>query len=179
MSELIQVLDKKFKKFITAEQIQHAIEKMAEKMNNDLANKDVIFIGILNGAFLFAADLYRQLKFPSQITFLKVASYIGTSSSGTVKRLIGLSENIENKTVVVLEDIIDTGLTMEYIIKQLKGYEPKEILIATLFFKKEAFKEDFDIHYIGIEIPNKFIVGYGLDYDGYGRNYADVYVLAE
>ncbi len=175
--EIIQVLDKKFRKKIPSEEIQAAVSRLAQQMNQDLKDKDVIFYGILNGAFLFAADLYRQIKFPSQISFLKVASYIGTSSSGTVKRLIGVSEDIENKTVVILEDIIDTGITVEYLIKQLKGYEPKEILIATMFFKKEAFRKNYDIHYIGMEIPNEFIVGYGLDYNGYGRNYADVYTL--
>ncbi len=177
MTEIITVLDKKFKKFITSDQIQTAISQMAEKINNDLKDKDVIFYGILNGAFLFAADLYRKIKFPSIISFLKVASYQGTNSTGTVKRLIGVSEDIENKTVVILEDIIDTGLTMQYLLKQLKGYEPKEILIATLFFKPEAFKANFNIDYIGIKIPNNFIVGYGLDYNGYGRNYNDVYTL--
>jgi hypoxanthine phosphoribosyltransferase len=175
----VQVFDKTFELFIPESQIQQAIDKLADQMNKDLAGKDVIFMGILNGAFIFAADLYRRITVPSIITFVKVAYYAGTSSTGKVERLIGVNENIENMTVVILEDIIDTGVTMEYIIKQLRGYEPKEILLATMFFKKEAFKKNYPIHYIGMEIPNKFIVGYGLDYNGYGRNLKDVYILSE
>jgi hypoxanthine phosphoribosyltransferase len=175
----VQVYDKTFELFIPEAKIQQAIDELAKQMNKDLQGKDVIFMGILNGAFIFAADLYRRITIPSIITFVKVASYAGTSSTGKVERLIGVNENVENMTVVILEDIIDTGITMEYIIKQLKGYEPKEILIATMFFKKEAFKKNYPIHYIGMEIPNRFIVGYGLDYNGYGRNLRDVYVLSE
>ncbi len=179
MPQQVQVLDKTFDLFIPESEIQQAIDRMADKLNHDLAGKDVIFIGILNGAFIFAADLYRRINFPSIITFVKLASYQGTATTGKVKRLIGINENIENMTVVVLEDIVDTGITMEYIIKQLKGYDPKEIFIATMFFKKEAFRGDYPIHYVGMEIPNKFIVGYGLDYDGYGRNLKDIYILSE
>ncbi len=175
----VQVLDKTFELFIPEAEIQTAIDKLAVKMNQDLQGKNVIFMGILNGSFIFAADLYRRITIPSIITFVKVASYSGTSSTGKVERLIGVNENIENMTVVILEDIIDTGVTMEYIIKQLKGYEPKEILIATMFFKREAFTKNYPIDYIAMEIPNKFIVGYGLDYNGYGRNLKDIYVLSE
>ncbi len=179
MAEKVQVLDKTFELYIPQEQIHQAIDNLADKLNKDLKGKNVIFIAILNGAFIFAADLYRRIKIPSIITFVKVASYQGTTTTGKVKRLIGINENVEDMTVVVLEDIVDTGVTMEQILKQLRGYEPKEIFIATMFFKKEAFTKDFPIHYIGIEIPNKFIVGYGLDYDGYGRNLKDIYVLSE
>jgi len=175
--DTVKVLDKTFSKTISYDQIQEAIAKVAAQMNQDLAGKDVIFLGILNGAFLFAADLFKLIDLETQITFLKVASYQGTSSSGKVKRLIGINEDIENKTVVVLEDIIDSGITMDYILKQLRGYEPKEIKIATLLFKPDAFEKDFDIDYIAIDIPNDFIVGYGLDYDGYGRNLKHIYTL--
>lgn len=177
--ETVQVLDKTFKKSISYEQIQEAISRLSEQMNTDLEGEDVIFLGILNGAFLFAADLFKVINLKAQITFLKVASYQGTSSSGKVKRLIGVNEDIENKTVVILEDIIDSGITMDYILKQLKGYEPKEIKIATLLFKPEAFVKDFKIDYVAIEIPNEFIVGYGLDYDGYGRNLKNIYTLVK
>lgn len=177
--ETVQVLDKTFKKSISYEQIQEAISRLSEQMNTDLEGEDVIFLGILNGAFLFAADLFKLINLKAQITFLKVASYQGTSSSGKVKRLIGVNEDIENKTVVILEDIIDSGITMDYILKQLKGYEPKEIKIATLLFKPEAFVKDFKIDYVAIEIPNEFIVGYGLDYDGYGRNLKNIYTLVK
>ena len=175
----VQVLDKKFKVSIPEEEIQNAIKKMAGKMNEDLKGKDVIFLGILNGCFLFAADLFKNIDVPCQVTFLKLASYQGTSSTGNVKRLIGINEDIENKTVIILEDIIDTGNTLESIIKQLRGYEPKEIKVATLLYKPEANQKDLKIDYVGIEIPNAFIVGYGLDYDGYGRNLRDIYTITE
>lgn len=177
--ETVTVLDKTFSKSISHEEIKESIAKLAVRMNKDLADKDVIFLGILNGVFLFAADLFRLIEFQTQITFLKVASYQGTTSSGKVKRLIGINENIENKTVVVLEDIIDSGITMDYILKQLRGYEPKEIKIATLLYKPAAFIKDFKIDYVAIEIPNEFIVGYGLDYDGFGRNLKDIYTLVK
>jgi len=177
--ETVKVLDKTFSKSISSEEIAEKIALMAKKMNEDLKGKDVIFFGILNGAFLFAADLFRQIDIDCQITFLKIASFQGTTSSGNVKRLIGINENIENKTVVILEDIIDSGISIDYIVKQLKGYEPKEIMIATLLFKPEAYQKDYKVDYVAIEIPNDFIVGYGLDYDGYGRNLKDIYTLVE
>ncbi|MDA3891348.1 MAG: hypoxanthine phosphoribosyltransferase [Salinivirgaceae bacterium] len=175
----VEVLGKRFKVSIPEEKIQASIKTMAEKINTDLVGKDVIFLGILNGSFMFAGDLFKHITLPCQITFLKLASYQGTSSSGTVKRLIGINEDIEGKTVVILEDIIDTGNTLENIIKQLMGYEPAEIKVATLLFKPEAYKKDLPIDYVGIEIPNEFILGYGLDYDGYGRNLSDIYTIIE
>jgi hypoxanthine phosphoribosyltransferase len=175
----VQVLDKKFKVSITEKELQQAIQKIGDKINEELKGKEVIFLGILNGCFMFASDLYKCIDIPSQISFLKLASYQGTTSSGNVKRLIGINENIENKTVIILEDIIDTGNTLENIIKQLKGYEPAEIKIATLLFKPDAYTKDIHIDYVGKEIPNEFIVGYGLDYDGFGRNLRDIYTLTE
>jgi hypoxanthine phosphoribosyltransferase len=177
--EKVKILDKYFEKSISYEKIQEAISKVAEQMNNDLKNKDVLFLGILNGSFLFAADLIKQINFDCQVTFVKLASYEGTTTSGKVKRLIGINENIENKTVVILEDIVDTGITMDYILKQLKGYEPKEILIATMLFKPDAFQKNYKIDYIALNIPNDFIVGYGLDYEGYGRNLKNIYTLVK
>lgn len=177
--EQVQVLDKTFEKFIDQQDIYKAVNKIATKMNEDFKDKDVIFMGILNGVFMFASDLYKQITLPSMITFVKVASYTGTTSSGKVERLIGINENISGKTVVILEDIIDTGNTMQNILKQLKGYEPKEIKIATILFKPNAFTKDYKIDYIGIEIPNDFVLGYGLDYDGFGRNLKHLYKLKE
>ena len=173
----IKVLDKEFKMCIPSETIQKAVEDVAEKMNHDLKGKNVIFLGILNGAFMFAADLFKHIDIECQISFLKLTSYQGTSSTGKLKRLIGLNEDIQHHTVVILEDIIDTGITIESIIKQLKGYEPKEIKIATLLFKPDSYNKQYKIDYVGIEIPNDFIIGYGLDYDGYARNLKDLYVL--
>ncbi len=175
--EKIKILDKEFQLSISSEKIQKAVSTVSDKINKDLKNDDIIFIGILNGSFMFASDLYKKITVDSQITFLKLASYQGTSSTGKVKRLIGINEDIKDKTVVIIEDIVDTGITVENIIKQLKGYEPSKILIATFLFKPDAFQKDFKIDYIGMEIPNEFIVGYGLDYNGYGRNYSNIYTV--
>lgn len=179
MSNRVKVLDKEFEVSIPAKQIRDIIKGLAARINNDLKNKDVVFLAILNGSFIFAADLFRKVNFPSKITFIKLASYDGLSSSGTIKRLIGLNEEIKNKTVVIIEDIIDSGNTIEHIIMQLKGYDPAEIKVATLVYKPEAYKKNINIDYVGMEIPNDFIVGYGLDYDGFGRNLEDIYTLIE
>jgi len=173
------VLDKTFKKFISKEEIQKKITEIAITLNNDLKNKDIVFLGILNGAFMFAADLFRQIDLDCQITFVRLASYSGISSTGNVKQLIGLGQDIKDKTVVILEDIVDTGITLDNIIKQLKGFEPKEILVTTLLFKPDAFQKDLEIKYIGFRIPNDFIIGYGLDYNSYGRNLSDIYKITE
>jgi hypoxanthine phosphoribosyltransferase len=175
----VKILDKEFAVSITREEIESAIQKMATKLNEELKDEDVTFLGILNGSFMFASDLFRKITFPCRISFLKLASYQGSSSTGSVKQLIGLNENLKDKTVVILEDIVDSGITLETIIKQLSGYEPKSIKIATFLFKPEAYKKDFDLDYVGIEIPNDFIVGYGLDYNGYGRNMEAIYTVVE
>lgn len=175
----ITVLDKKFVVSIPEDKIQQRIKDIADEMNNEFKGKDVIFLGILNGCFMFAGDLFKNIDLQCQITFLKLASYQGTTSSGNVKRLIGINENIEGKTVVILEDIIDTGNTLDNIIKQLKGYEPAEIKTATLLHKPDAYKKDLPIDFIGFNIPNEFIIGYGLDYDGFGRNLKDIYTITK
>jgi hypoxanthine phosphoribosyltransferase len=146
-------------------------------MNTDLAGKDVVFLGILNGAFLFAADLFRCIDLPARISFIKLASYEGTSSSGTIKELIGWNEDIRNKTIIIVEDIVDTGNTLERIVDELVIRKASEIKIATLLFKPEAYTRDIPLNYVGFEIPNDFVVGYGLDYDGFGRNLPSVYTL--
>ena len=174
-----KVHDKVFEIYIPNSEIKKVISRMAEEINRDLSGKNVIFLGILNGAFMFASDLFREISLDCQITFLKLASYAGTSSTGNVKRLIGINEDIYQKTVVILEDIVDTGITLDNIIKQLKGYEPAEILVATMLFKPKAYTKDLALDYVGLEIPNDFVLGYGLDYEGYGRNLADLYKVVE
>ncbi|MCG6186116.1 hypoxanthine phosphoribosyltransferase [Maribellus maritimus] len=172
----VKILDKEFKLFIPYEKIRSEVEKMAEKMNNELANKNPLFICILNGSFMFAAELFKRIDLlDSEITFVKLASYEGNKTTGNVKQLIGINERIEGRTVVVLEDIVDTGITIENILKQLEGMNPKEVKIATLLLKPDALQKQVQLDYIGLEIPNDFIVGYGLDYDGYGRNLIDIY----
>ncbi|MDR2886768.1 MAG: hypoxanthine phosphoribosyltransferase [Bacteroidales bacterium] len=173
----IQVLDKKFIEMITGEAIQQRVEELAVMIDNDLRGKDTVFLGILNGAFLFAADLFKRLELPACISFVKLASYEGTKSSGTIKELIGWNEEIKGKTVVVVEDIIDTGATIERIMAELVMRKAAEIKIATAFFKRGVYRSKIAIDYIGFEIPNDFVVGYGLDYDGYGRNLTSIYKL--
>jgi hypoxanthine phosphoribosyltransferase len=175
----IVIEDKEFQLFLSSEKIQQQIEVMANQMNNDLKTHNVIFIGVLNGAFMFAADLLKRIHLNVQISFMKVSSYQGTSSGLHVKRLIGLNENLKGKTVVILEDIIDTGKTIEDILFQIKGFRPTEIRIATLLLKTEAFKSNLKIDYIGFEIPERFVVGYGLDYNGFGRNLRNIYMVEE
>ena len=177
--DIVQVHDKHFKLFISEEKIQKEVTRIATEMNLDLADKDPIFLGILNGAFMFASDLYKQLSFPCQITFLKLASYSGTMSTGTVKQLIGINRDLKDRVVVVLEDIVDTGVTLETIIRQLSGYLPEEIRVATFLHKPDATVKEVKLDYVGMEIPNDFILGYGLDYDGYGRNFKEIYQLVD
>ncbi|MFH0757618.1 MAG: hypoxanthine phosphoribosyltransferase [Bacteroidota bacterium] len=179
MEQIVKVHNKRFGLFISEAQIQSEVTRIAEQMNRELAKKDPVFLGILNGAFMFASDLYKQLHFPCQITFLKLASYSGTQSTGTVKQLIGINLDLKDRCVVVLEDIVDTGVTLETIIRQLNGFQPKEIRVATLLHKPEATEKDVKLDYVGMEIPNDFIVGYGLDYDGYGRNFKEIYQLVD
>lgn len=174
----IKVLDKEFETFITKDKIQQAIAAVAEKMNNDLKDKDPIFLAILNGSFLFAADLMKKVTIESEITFIKVASYHGgISTTGIVKNLIGIDKPISGRTVVILEDIVDTGITLEKIVAELTPMNPKEILTATMLYKPEAYTKDIKIDYIGLVVPNAFLLGYGLDYNGKGRNLEDIYVL--
>jgi hypoxanthine phosphoribosyltransferase len=175
----IVIADKKFRLLLTSEKIQQQVELMAEIMNDELKNQEVIFIGILNGVFMFAADLLKRIQFNAQISFVKVSSYKGMVSGADIKRLIGIDEDLKGKTVVILEDIIDTGKTIEDILQQIRGYRPEQIRIATLLLKHEVFKSNITIDYVGFEIPNRFVVGYGLDYLGYGRNLRNIYVVED
>ena len=162
---------------ITEKVIQNRIKELAKQMNNDLAGKDVVFLGILNGAFLFAADLFRLIEFEVRISFVKLASYEGTSSSGSIKELIGWNEDIRNKTIVIIEDIVDTGNTLDRIVDELIIRKASEIKVAALLYKPGSYTKDIPLDYIGFEIPNDFVVGFGLDYNGYGRNLPAVYTL--
>jgi hypoxanthine phosphoribosyltransferase len=173
----IRILDKTFREFITQKAIEVRIGELTRQMNTDLLGKDVVFLGILNGAFLFAADLFRHIDLQARISFVKLASYEGTSSSGSIKELIGWNEDIKNKTIVVIEDIVDTGNTLERIVDELIIRKASEIKIAALLYKQSAYTKKINLDYVGFEIPNDFVVGYGLDYDGYGRNLPSVYTL--
>jgi len=173
----ICVLDKKFREYISGETIRNRVAELAEKINADYATKEVVFVGILNGAFIFAADLFRMIKVSSRITFVKFASYQGTNTSGIVRELIGWNEDIKNRDIIVVEDIIDSGSTLERIVDELVIRDVASVRIAALLLKPDAYKKDIPLDYIGFEIPNDFVVGYGLDYNGYGRNLPSIYTL--
>jgi hypoxanthine phosphoribosyltransferase len=177
---IIKIKDKKFALSIKETEILAAVSKVAEAINKDLAGKDPLFICVLNGAFMFAGDLMKRVNVPCEITFVKLSSYDGLYTTGTVKEVIGLNESVVGRNVVVVEDIVDTGITMERILSSLRAKGAKEIKVATFLQKPDALQRDIKIDYAAMKIPNDFIVGYGLDYDGYGRNLKDIYtVVAE
>lgn len=171
---------KTFEISISEEKILDTVKRLAKQLNNDLKDVDMpIFISILNGSFMFTADLMKHIAFPCEISFLKLSSYKGAESSGCVKELIGLTKNIEGRTVIVLEDIVDTGKTLEELVSVLHAHKPKEVKLATLLLKPDVYKKDIKLNYVGLSIPNDFIVGYGLDYNELGRNYRNIYTLAK
>jgi hypoxanthine phosphoribosyltransferase len=176
---MIQLHDKHFVPFISAEEINFAIANMAKQMDDDFFDDVPVFIGVLNGAFMVMSDLMKHYRGMCEVSFVKLTSYEGTQSTQSVKQLIGINQNLEGKTVVVIEDIVDTGNTIEELKAIFKEQKVKHFKIATLFLKPDAYKKDIKIDYVGIRIPDKFIVGYGLDYDGLGRNLKDIYQLAE
>lgn len=173
----VQILDKRFREYIPESDLQKRITELANKINNDFAGKEVICVGILNGAFMFAADLFRRFDIKARITFIKLASYAGTSSSGEIRELIGWNEDLKGKSVIIIEDIVDTGVTLEHTVDNLIIRDVKEISIVTLLLKPAAYKKNIQLDYVGFEIPNDFVVGYGLDYNGEGRNLPSVYSL--
>lgn len=177
--QIIQIKDKRFRTFIPEARILKEVFRVADEINRDLNGKNPLFISVLNGSFMFTADLMKHVDIPCEISFVRLASYEGTSSDGKVKELIGLNEDISGRTVVIVEDIVDTGLTMERLLEKLKTGKPKEIRIATLLLKPDKLQVKLDIDYVAMKIPNDFIVGYGLDYDGFGRNYRDIYTIME
>jgi len=175
----IWVRDKKFSLFLSENEISKGIQDVAERIRRDVGEKDPIFICVLNGAFMFAADLIKQLDFPCEVCFIRLRSYDGTKAGGKVKEIYGLVEEIENRHVVILEDIIDTGYTMHGLMENLSTKNPASLRIATLLFKPEALQLAIKPDYIAIKIPNDFIVGYGLDYEGHGRNLRNIYKICD
>ncbi len=178
LMEITKLHDLYFKKYITEQELKTIVKELAIQVKNDLPKDEVpIFIGILNGCFIFVADFVREFKGDCELSFVKLASYEGTSSSEKVKELIGVNENLEGRTVIILEDVIDTGNTLQDIYKIFNEHKVKELKIVTLFFKPDVYKKELPIHYVGKSIEDKFIVGYGLDYNGYGRNLPAIYQL--
>jgi hypoxanthine phosphoribosyltransferase len=175
----INVHDKVFEKYITEAQIQESVEKVAQAINRDYADKKPVFLSILNGSFMFTSDLLKRIKPACELSFLKLASYQGTSSTGKVKVLVGLNESLEGRDVIIVEDIVDSGHTMVKLIQQVKSHKPASVKVASFLFKPDACKIEVQLDYVGMRIPNDFIVGYGLDYDGLGRNYPDIYTVVK
>lgn len=175
--DIVTIKDKSFKPFISGESLQKSIKATATKINQDYKGRSPVFIGVLNGSFMFAAELLKSINLKCTISFVKLASYEGTATTGKVEELIGLNEDLKGKDVILLEDIVDTGNTVEKLHGILKDKEVKSVRIATLLYKPKAYNKSYHIDYVGIEIPNSFVVGYGLDYDGFGRNLSSIYVL--
>ena len=176
---VIKIKDKTFKVSIPEAEILQKVKAVADRINTDMADKNPLLLAILNGSFVFAADLMRMINVPCEISFVKMSSYEGTASTGNVKQLIGLNDDIKGRTVIIVEDIIESGLTMQTLLEQLKKKEPESVHICTLLLKPECLKVPLDTEYVAIEIPNDFILGYGLDYDQQGRNLRDIYTVVE
>lgn len=173
----IQVLDKEFGPSITAAEILTQVRRVASEINRDYQGEFPLFLVVLNGAFIFAADLMREISLPSEVSFVKLASYEGTSTTGTVREVIGLNTDITGRPVIIVEDIVESGITMAHMIDTLKKQNPKSIDICTLLLKPQKMEVKLDIRYVAMEIPNDFILGYGLDYNGLGRGLKDIYTL--
>jgi hypoxanthine phosphoribosyltransferase len=176
---MIQVHDKAFEPYLTAEAINGRIQKIAEQINKDYDGKSPLFIAILNGSFMFASDLFKAISIEAEICFIKLASYKGTKSSGHVITAIGLDIDLIGRHVIVLEDIVDTGKTLSEFLPQLEHQQPASMRIAALLHKPEATVYPITVDYLGFSVPNKFLLGYGLDYDGLGRNIPSIYKLVE
>ncbi|TCZ73749.1 hypoxanthine phosphoribosyltransferase [Flaviaesturariibacter aridisoli] len=175
----IKLHDKTFDSYLSEDTIQTRIRELAAQIDRDYAGKRPLFIGILNGAFMFAADLFKNLTVEAEVSFIKLASYSGTKSTGRVITAIGLDQDLIGRDVIVVEDIVDTGKTLAEFLPQLQHNQPASLRIATLLHKPEATQFDLTLDYVGFAIPNKFVVGYGLDYDGIGRNLREIYQLSE
>ena len=175
----IKLIDKVFETSITEAEIQERVKAVADRINKDMADKNPILLAVLNGSFMFAADLMRMLTIPCEISFVKLASYQGTTSTGTIKEVIGINEDLSGRTVIIIEDIVESGLTIKRMIETIGTRAPKSIHICTLLIKPDRLTVPLDVEYAAIEIPNDFIVGYGLDYNQQGRNLRDIYSVVE
>ena len=175
----VKIKDRTFKMSIPEADILKSIKAVADRINRDMEGKNPLLLAVLNGSFVFAADLMRMLTVPCEISFVKLASYEGTSSSGTVKQLIGLNVPLRDRHVIIVEDIVESGLTIEQMLNMLHGYGPASVSVCTLLQKPECLKVPVKVDYVALKIPNDFIVGYGLDYDQQGRNLRDIYTVVE
>ena len=176
---IVKIKDKTFRISIPREEILKHVDAVAEKINRDMAGKNPLFLAVLNGAFVFAADLMRRITIPCEISFVKLASYQGVMSTGKVREVIGINESLAGRTVIIVEDIVDTGLTMKQMMDSLATRNPESIHICSLLLKPDKLQVPLDVEYVALRIPNDFIVGYGLDYDQQGRNLPDIYTVVE
>lgn len=178
-SSVLKIRDKNFDLYLPEQKIQERVRELAMEINRDLKEDQPLFLSILNGSFMFASDLFKRITIEAEISFIKLVSYKGTRSSGRVTTSIGLDSDLYDRTVVILEDIVDTGKTLHEFLPQIRHQQPRQLLIISLLSKPDALVYPIEIDYLGFAIPNKFIVGYGLDYDGLGRNLPHIYQLAE
>lgn len=176
---IVKIKDKSFKTFIPEEEIQKRVKAVADRINVDMAGKNPLFLAVLNGSFVFAADLMRYVTIPCEISFVKLASYQGTVSTGKITEVIGINEELHGRHVIVVEDIVDTGATMKRMLETLGTREPASLQVCTLLSKPGKIQVPINLEYVAMEIPNDFIVGYGLDYDQQGRNLRDIYTLVD
>jgi len=176
---IVKIKDKTFRTSISEAEIKERVKALAQQISKDMEGKTPLFLGVLNGSFIFAADLMREMTIPCEISFVKLASYQGTTSSGKVKEVIGINENLAGRTVIIVEDIVESGLTMKRMIESIGTRNPASVHVCTLFFKPEKLKTELTLDYVAFRIPDDFIVGYGLDYDQQGRELKDVYTLVK
>lgn len=177
--DTVKIKDKTFKISIPEAEIMKHIDEVAERINRDMAGKNPLLLAVLNGSFIFAADLMRRITIPCEISFVKLASYQGTTSTGKVTEVIGINEDLAGRTIIIVEDIVESGLTIKRMIETLGTRNPESVHICTLLLKPEKLTVPLDIEYVAMSIPNDFILGYGLDYDQQGRNLKDIYTLVE
>lgn len=175
----VKILDKTFRTSIPESEILQRVKAVAERINRDMADKNPLFLAVLNGSFIFAADLMREMTIPCEISFVKLASYQGTTSTGKIKEVLGINENLSGRTVIIVEDIVESGQTIKRMIESLGTRNPASVQVCTLFFKPDKLKEDLQLDYVAFRIPDDFIVGYGLDYDQQGRELKDIYTIVE
>lgn len=175
----ITVHSKTFRKHIPHASILEAVAEVAEKINRDYAGQKPLFLSVLNGSFMFTSDLLKGIQLECELSFIRLASYEGTDSTGKVRSLLNVGDEVAGRDLIIIEDIVDTGNTIDFLLHHLKQYKPASVRLATLLFKPDAYKKEHHVDYVGIEVPNDFLLGYGLDYDGLARNLQDIYVLDE
>ena len=175
----VKIKDKSFRISIPEAEIKARVKALAQQISKDLEGKTPLLLGVLNGSFIFAADLMREMTIPCEISFVKLASYQGTTSTGKIKEVLGINENLSGRTVVIVEDIVESGQTMKQMVESLGTRNPASVHICTLFFKPDKLREELTLDYVAFRIPDDFIVGYGLDYDGLGRELKDIYTIVE